>query len=156
MLGTLSNRMRLDWRSLAKSSQTCTSLRCTGLSSVHRTVSGAQAGVLDELVALRKSWGSRGYNSPDYPVCTRLSDMPAARPANGQPRDQRAPRGSANGQQVAPDCPVCHEASGWQRSASPKKEGHRALFIVVWCTGLSGAPTDRRQSEPFSWSSNGS
>jgi hypothetical protein len=60
--------MRLDWRSLAKSSQTCTSLRCTGLSSVHRTVSGAQAGVLDELVALRKSWGSRGYNSPDYPV----------------------------------------------------------------------------------------
>jgi hypothetical protein len=31
---------------LAKSSQTCASLRCTGLSGVHRIVSGAQAGAL--------------------------------------------------------------------------------------------------------------
>jgi hypothetical protein len=57
--------MRLDWRSLAQGSQTCTSLRCTGLSGVHRTVSGAQAGARDELAALGKSWGSRDYNSPD-------------------------------------------------------------------------------------------
>jgi hypothetical protein len=32
MLGTLSSQMRLDWRSLAELSQTCTSLRCTRLS----------------------------------------------------------------------------------------------------------------------------
>jgi hypothetical protein len=42
VLGILSNREKSDWRSLAKSSQTCTSLRCTRLSGVHRTVSGAQ------------------------------------------------------------------------------------------------------------------
>jgi hypothetical protein len=40
----LSNQIRLDWRSLAKYSRTCTSLRCTGLSGVHRTVPGAHTG----------------------------------------------------------------------------------------------------------------
>jgi hypothetical protein len=44
--------MRLDWRSLAKSS-----LWCTGLSGVHQTESGAQTGAHDKLAALRKSWG---------------------------------------------------------------------------------------------------
>jgi hypothetical protein len=48
------------------SSQTCTSLRCTGLS-------GAQAGVPDELAALGKNSACRGYNSPDRLVCTGLS-----------------------------------------------------------------------------------
>jgi hypothetical protein len=52
--------MRLDWKSLAKFSQTCTSLRCTGLSGVHRTVSGAQfasatnpplSGIFEDVVA---------------------------------------------------------------------------------------------------------
>jgi hypothetical protein len=43
-----------------------------------------------------------------------------------------------------------------QRSASPEKEGDRVLFTDRWCTGLSGAPTDRRQLLPSKWSSNGS
>jgi hypothetical protein len=43
-----------------------------------------------------------------------------------------------------------------QRSASPEKEGNRALFTVRWCTGLSDAPTDRRQPKPSKWNSNGS
>jgi hypothetical protein len=97
----LSNQMRLDWRSLAKSSQTCTSLRCTGLS-------GAQAGARDELAALGKSWGSRGYNSPDCPVCIRLSGEPAA-PAptvDSSISERRVAR--ANGHQAVPDCPLCH------------------------------------------------
>jgi hypothetical protein len=47
-------------------------------------------------------------------------------------------------------------ASWLQRSASPEKEGNRALFTVRWCTGLSGAPTDKRQLWPSKWSSNGS
>jgi hypothetical protein len=108
---------KLNWRSLAKASQTCISLRRTGLSGVHRTVSGAQAGTLGEKAALGKKTGRCGYNSPD--------------------------------------CPVGHEASGWQRSPSPNKEENRALFTVRWCTGLSGAPTDRRQPEPSKWNSNG-
>jgi hypothetical protein len=62
-------------------------------------------------------------------------------PANGRPRDQRMKRGSANGQKVAPDCPVCHEGRWLQWSASTKKEGNHTLFTVRWCAGLSGAPT---------------
>jgi hypothetical protein len=72
VLGTLSNQKKSDWRSLVTSSQTCTSLRCTGLSGVHRTLhrtmSGAQAGARGELAALGKSWRSRDYNSLDCPV----------------------------------------------------------------------------------------
>jgi hypothetical protein len=30
------------------------------------------------------------------------------------------------------------------------------MFTLRWCTGLSGAPTDRRQLLPSKWSSNGS
>jgi hypothetical protein len=44
--------MRLDWRSLAKSSRTCTSLRCTTLSSMHQTMSGAQAGKVTGVMAI--------------------------------------------------------------------------------------------------------
>jgi hypothetical protein len=49
---------------------------------------------------------------------------------------------------VPPHCPVCHETIGWQQLASPEKEGNRTLFIVRWCTRLSGVPTDRRQLRP--------
>jgi hypothetical protein len=130
VLETLSNRDKSDWRSLAKSSQTCTSLRCTGLSGVHRTVSGAQANAPDEHAALWKTLRAHVYNLSDCLVRTGLSGVPATRPAKGRPRDQRGIHGPANGQMVTPDCPVCHMARGWQRSASPGKEGNRALFTV--------------------------
>jgi hypothetical protein len=71
VLGTLSNRDKSDWRSLAQASQTCTSLRCTGLSGVHRIVSSVQAGALDEQAAFRKNSALRGYNSPDCLVRPR-------------------------------------------------------------------------------------
>jgi hypothetical protein len=51
---------------------------------------------------------------------------------------------------------VCRGTRGWQRSASPKKEGDRVLFTVRWGTRLSGAPTDRRQPKPTKRSSNDS
>jgi hypothetical protein len=54
--------------------------------ALHWTL-GAQAGTLGEQAALGKKTGRRRYNSLYYPVCTRLSGMLAARPANGRPRD---------------------------------------------------------------------
>jgi hypothetical protein len=77
-----------------------------------------------------KRIGRRDYNSLDCPVCTGLPSVLAARLANGRPRDQRVTRGSPNGQNVAPDCPVCHDTSGWPRSASLEKEENRTLFTV--------------------------
>jgi hypothetical protein len=156
VLGTLSNQIKLDWRSLASPSQTCTRLR------LHRTVRctpdsvRCQAGVLDKLAALGKSWGSRGYNSSDCLVW--------------QPRPhQRSAAQSASGVWTSPTVTKPHRTvqcvtglsgvprvSWLQRSASPEREGNRALFTVWWGIGLSGAPTDRRQLWPSKWSSNGS
>jgi hypothetical protein len=39
--------------------------------------------------------------------CTGLSGEPTVASANGRPRNPGATRGSSNGRQGAPDCPVC-------------------------------------------------
>jgi hypothetical protein len=65
----------------------------------------------------------------------------------------------ANGRLGTPDCPV--------RQPDPRPNGrlcpvwkeivHRTCTVVVWwCTGLSGAPLDRRQDLPSKLISNGS
>ena len=85
----------------------------TGLSGVHRTVSGAR-GCLGRRGRSReftdgvrlKFTGLSGVHrtvrcAPDCPVSQR-----SAR-ANGRQRDQRRTRGRANGRKAAPDCPVC-------------------------------------------------
>jgi hypothetical protein len=121
--------------------------------------------------------------APDCPVCTRQCPVPrlarstnsllsgkvggvatiihrtvwwASRArANGRQHNQRAINGwhvaHANSYQVAPDYPVCQGVV-----TLPEKEGDHTLFTMRWCTGQSGAPTDRRQLLPSKWSSNGS
>jgi hypothetical protein len=100
VLGTLSNQMKLDWRSLAKSSQTCTSLWCTGQCPVPR-------------LAQRRTRCSR--ESPRAPQLkfTGLSDEPTApAPTVGSAINrQRVAR--ANGHQATPDCPVCQVDRGF-------------------------------------------
>ena len=128
---------------------------CTGQCPVCQAGSG-------ELGALGNKLTAYDYNSPDYPVCTGLSGEPMVGRANGRLCDLRETRGRANGREGAPDCPVCtgqcpvrQRLQGCQRSASPNKEGnpHRT---VRWCTGLSGAPGDRRQELPSRIALNGS
>jgi hypothetical protein len=77
---------------------------------VHQTVrSGAQAGVLDELAALRKSWSSRDYN---------LSDCLVIQPC---PRQRSAAQS---------DCPMCQGGRGCNGRLRQKRKGitHRSLF----------------------------
>jgi hypothetical protein len=101
---------------------------------VRRTVSDAQAGTPANRLLSGKCWGHRDYNSSDCPMCTGLSGVPAARLANGRPRDQRVTCGLANGQKVAPDCPVCHETSGWQCQLRQKRNE------ITHCSLSGGAP----------------
>jgi hypothetical protein len=72
----------------------------------------------------------------------------------------------ANGRQGAPDCPVCTRQCP-VRQLSRCCNGHlrqirkeictgHATVTVRWCTGLSGAPPDRRQLWPSLLASNGS
>jgi hypothetical protein len=91
----------LDWRSLAKSNQTCTSLWCTGHCPVLRLVRPAN------MPLSRKFSAPRLYSS-DCPVCIGLFGEPAAHtPMVGSAISGRRVD-FANGHQAAPDCPVCH------------------------------------------------
>jgi hypothetical protein len=101
---------------------------------VHRTVFGAQASQPGEHAA---SLWRCGYNSPDCPVCTGLSDVSVTRLANGRQLDQWMPRVSSQRSPgrtglsgAPPDCPVCHGVNGWQQSPWTKKERNQCLFTV--------------------------
>ena len=89
-----------NWKCLGSSSQESVESGWTGQCPV------VQAGS-SEVAALGNSPAMNGYNSPDCPVCTRLSGEPTVGRANGRPRNPHATRGRANGQQGAPDCLVC-------------------------------------------------
>jgi hypothetical protein len=127
---------------------------------VHRIVSGAPGWS-------NVNWSLSGKERDDVVIihrtvrwCTGLSGEPTAPAANGRPRDQRATRGSRQrsvghtGQ-----CPVSQPVprlNGRQRLIW-KEIAHRTARVAVrWCTGLSGAPLDRRQELPTKLMSNGS
>jgi hypothetical protein len=73
--------------------------------------------------------------------CTGLSGEPTAIGANGLPRNLQATRGSSNGRQGAPDCPVCTRqcpVRQWARSCNGR-------LCPIWKeithrTGYSGCP----------------
>jgi hypothetical protein len=98
--------------------------------------------------------------------CTGLSGEPTVASANCRSRNVRATRGRANGRLGTPDCLVCtgqcpvrQQIPGTNgRLLSVWKEiKHRTITVAVrWCTGLSGAPLDRRQDWPSKLVSNGS
>jgi hypothetical protein len=124
---------------------------CTG-----RTVSGAKASFPGKHAALEKSSARRGYNSPDCPVCHRAVQCASRAHTKGRQRNQRATCGPRQRSECRTGLSGVPRASWLQRSISPQKEGNHALFPVQWCTGLSSAPTDRRQLWPSKWNSNGS
>ena len=136
MLGTLLIQLRVDWRSLAKSSQKSTSLRCTGLSGAHRIVSGAQAGSTTNSSLSRIRRGGCGYNSSDCPMSQRRPRPTVDSTINGKHVAR------ANGHLVAPDCPVCtgqcpvRQGDRWLngRLRQKRKEiGHRTGTVHVRC-----------------------
>jgi hypothetical protein len=128
---------------------------CTGQCPVRQAGSGKLAALGNELTAY-------GYNSPDCPVCTGLSGEPTVGRANGRLRDLRKTRGRANDRVGAPDCPVCtrqcpvrQRLPGANSRLRLRRKEIRTGQCPV-CTGLSGAPGDRRQDLP-SWNAlNGS
>jgi hypothetical protein len=133
---------------------------------VHRTVSGAQAGPPTNSSLSGKSEGATVKNhqtvrcAPDCPVSQRRPRPTVSSAINGR----RVAR--ANDRLVTPDCPVCTEQclvcqldprSNGRLRLIRKEIGHRTATVHVrWCTGLSGAPHDRRQELPSNWNFNGS
>jgi hypothetical protein len=109
-----------------------------------------------ELAALRFRRRRMAINHQTVRWCTGLSGEPTVGRTNGRPRNPRAMRGRANGQEGAPDCVRCANGSGSSTVGYAKIEKKSTPDSVRWCTGLSGAPGDKRQEMP-SWNAlNGS
>jgi hypothetical protein len=134
VLGNFSNQERFKARSLAKFSQTSTSLRCTRRF-------GAQAGAPSELAALGKSLrlsrlkftGLSGVHrtvrcAPDFPVCQPRAQPTVNCAISGRHVD------FSNGLQAAPDCPVCHGTGGCNGQLRQTRKG------IAHCSLSGGAP----------------
>jgi hypothetical protein len=139
---------KTKWREIALFKPKPALSGCTGQCPVRQAGSS-------ELAGLGNSSATYDYNSPDCPVCTGLSGEPTVHRANGRLRDLRKTRGRANDREGAPDCPVRQQLLGANgRLRLRRKEICTGQCPV--CTGLSGAPGDRRQDLP-SWNAlNGS
>jgi hypothetical protein len=128
---------------------------------VHRTVWCARLALINWPLS-GTEWRRTAKNHRTVQWCTGLSGEPTVGRANGRPRNPRVTRGRANGQKGAPDCPVCTRqcpcANGSKSSTvGCARIGKRsAPDSVRWCTGLSGAPVDRRQELPSCIALNGS
>jgi hypothetical protein len=121
---------------------------CTGQCPVRQAGSG-------ELAALEFRRRRMAINHRTVRWCTGLSGEPTVGPANGRPRNPRATRGRANGQKGHRTV-RCANGSGSSTVGCAKIGKKSAPDSVRWCTGLSGAPGDRRQGLP-SWNAlNGS
>jgi hypothetical protein len=147
-------------------SQLLLSLGAPDCPVVHRTVSGAPGWALANwpLSGIRRWCTTIIHRTVRW--CIELSGEPtAARATVGRVICVRHVA-HANGRLGAPDCPVCtvqcpvHQPA--QRSNGQLRQewkeihtGH-ATVAVRWCTGLSGAPPDRRQELPSRNASNGS
>jgi hypothetical protein len=122
---------------------------------VHRTVRWLtgqcpvrQAGS-SELAALRNSPATYGYNSPDCPVCTGLSGEPTVgRTICAGHVAEPTTRMRHRTVRCAPDmssAPTALRLPTADCAIFGKKSGTGQCPV---CTGLSGAPIDRRQDQP--------
>jgi hypothetical protein len=133
VLGSLSKQMKLDWKSLASPSQTCTSLR------LHRTVRCT----LDSVRCLgwraRRTRCSREklagvttivhwtvWCAPDCLVCTRLSGVVAA-PALTVGSNQRTTRGLRQWSPGRTDRSVCE--GGMAATVGFTKKGRQSRTV---------------------------
>jgi hypothetical protein len=133
---------------LARCSQNSARLGTPDCPVVHRTVSGAPGWSPVNRPLSGKVWWRTAIIHQTVRWCTGLSGEPTVVCANGRPRNPWATRGSSNGRQRAPDCPVRQLATSCNgRLCSNRKEigTRQSIVVVMWRTGLSSAPLDRRQ-----------
>jgi hypothetical protein len=113
----------------------------------HRTVSGAPGPSAIELATLRNSPGALRYNSPDCPVCTKLSGEPAEQ---WFPTRQRSTAKVYSGKQCRTETRTQKSEATELSDAAKDKELQRSIApnpngrADVTRTGLSGVPITGR------------
>ena len=122
---------------------------CTGQCPVR------QAG-LREVAALGNSPATYGYNSPDCPVSQRsVGPTVGCAIRAGHVAEPRARRGHRT-VRCAPDSVRCANGSKAANGRLRQRRKEIRTGQCPVCTGLSGAPVDRRQELPSWIVSNGS
>ena len=129
-----------------------TRLKFTGLSGVHRTVSGAPREVgLRNSPASGKRQRLVHYNSPDCPVCTGLSGAPPKQRSSPRQRlsaahlmrplrAQKSESPMLAHRTSNSTCPVCTGHPGGPTSQKLQRSESNGSDDVAGGTGLSGAP----------------
>jgi hypothetical protein len=156
VLETVPRKEDLNWRRVGKIQPTPARAWHTGLSGGAPDSVRCPRLVNSEPAALEKRKGDVAIIHWTVRWCTGLSGESTAPAANGRPRDQRTTRGPRQqsvGHTGLSGAPTGPED---QQSTAPGMEGNQAPVAVRWCTGLSGAPLDRRQKLPTKLMSNGS
>jgi hypothetical protein len=147
-------------------SQLLLSLGAPDCPVVHRTVCGVPGWALVNCLVsgIRRRRTAIIHRTVRW--CTGLSGEPTVANATvgHQIRGRRVAH--ANGRLRAPDCPVCtgqcpmrqpaRRSNGRLRQEWKEIRTRHTTVAVRWCTGLSGAPPDRRQELPSLFGSNGS
>jgi hypothetical protein len=155
-----------DWKRVPVCSQDTTQSGTPDCPVVHRTVSDAPGWSPANWPLSGKLQRCTAIIQRTDRWCTGLSGEPTAASATvgRQIRGRRVAR--PNGRLGAPDCLVCtgqcpvrqpsRSCNGRLRQEW-KEIVHQTWTVVVrWCTGLSGAPPNRRQDLPSKNASNGS
>jgi hypothetical protein len=148
----LESEKKTNGKDLARAAKTLLSLGAPDCPVVHRTVS---SGALDNVRCARLALVKRLLSGTErrrtakihrtVRWCTGLSDEPTVGQANGRPRNPRVMRGQAKRQKGAPDSLRCANGSKSSTVSCARIGKESAPDSVRWCTGLSGAPPDRRQ-----------
>jgi hypothetical protein len=137
------------------SSQDSASLGAPDCPVVHRTVSGAPGWRISTGCS-RVSSAAYGYKSPDCLVSQQSARPTVGRVIRARRVAEPTVRRGHRTVRCAPDSVRCANGSESPTVGCAKIGKRSPPDSVRWCTGLSGAPGDRRQEFP-SWNAlNGS
>jgi hypothetical protein len=139
-------------------------LKITGLSGVSSAPRPSPLATNSSLSGKPKSAAAKNHRTVRW--CTRLSgESEPLEPTVGSEISERH-MARANGRLGTANCLVCtglcpvrqwdHRLNGRMRQIRKEIAHRTATGPVRWCTGLSGAPLDRRQELPSKLISNGS
>ena len=153
-------------KELAVYSQLLLGLGAPDCPVVHRTVSGVPYWLPANWPLSRKLRGCTAIIHRTVRWCTGLSGEPTAASTTVGRTIHARHVAHANSRLGAPDCPVCtgqcpvrqpaRRFNGRLRQEWKEIRIGHATVAVRWCTGLSGAPPDRRQELPSLLASNDS
>jgi hypothetical protein len=135
------------------------------LGLAHRTVRCARSASGEQAPLEKNRWRTAIIHRT-VRWCSALSGEPTAASATVDRAIHGRRVARANGRHGAPDCLVCtgqcpvrqlpRRCNGHLRQIRKEIRTGHATVTVRWCTGLSGAPPDRRQLWPSLLASNGS